>query len=131
MKMLKKILLGLLFLIIIVALAGIIFIRYISHKALPGYSGEINLKGITEEVVVFRDSLAIPHIYAQNENDLYIAVGYVMAQDRLWQMDLLRRATTGTLSEIFGDDLVEADWLLRALRIPEKSEIVINNSDKH
>ena len=93
-----------------------------STNSLPTYSGEISLKGISEEVTIIRDSFAIPHVYAKNEIDLYTAVGYLHAQDRLWQMDLLRRATTGSLSEIFGDDLIKTDWLLRSLRIPEKSE---------
>ncbi|MCK4631281.1 MAG: penicillin acylase family protein, partial [Bacteroidales bacterium] len=60
---------------------------------------DINLKNLSEEVIVYRDSLAIPHVIAQNDEDLYRAVGYVMAQDRLWQMDLLRRVTMGRLSE--------------------------------
>ena len=51
-----------------------------------------------------------------------MAVGYTMAQDRMWQMDLLRRVTTGRLSEIFGEDMVNSDQLLRALRIPENQK---------
>ncbi len=55
----------------------------------------------------------MPHIYAESEHDLYFAVGYVMAQERLWFMDLIRRVTTGRLSEVMGADLVETDKFLR------------------
>jgi penicillin amidase len=125
MKTLKKILYGLLIILVIAMIAGLIFIRHISHKGLPEYSGTLDLKGIKEEVTVIRDEYAIPHIYAKNEEDLYMAVGYVMAQDRLWQMDLLRRATLGRLSEIFGKEFVDTDVLLRAFRYSDKSKEIL------
>ncbi|MEA2041984.1 MAG: penicillin acylase family protein, partial [Bacteroidota bacterium] len=78
--------------------------------------------GLKEEVTVYRDSYGVPHIYAQSEEDLYLAVGYIQARDRFWQMDLLRRVTQGRLSEMFGKDMIDADVLFRALRISEKSE---------
>jgi penicillin G amidase len=116
--------------LVILIVAGFFLVRSISRSAIPDYNLDITLSGLQGEVKVFRDSHAIPTIYAENEPDLYLAVGYVMAQDRLWQMDLLRRATTGRLSEIFGEDFVETDKLLRALRIPEKSAIVLRHTDK-
>ena len=125
MKTLKRILLGLLVIIALAVIAGMIMIRNISHKGIPQYSGTLNLKCIHEEVNVVRDENGIPHIYAKNENDLYAAVGYVLAQDRLWQMDLLRRVTTGRLSEIFGARMVETDLLLRALRYSDKSAKIL------
>jgi penicillin G amidase len=129
MKTLKKVLYGLLIIIVITLIAGLIFIRHISHKGLPEYSGTLDLKGIKEEVTVIRDEYAIPHIYAKNEEDLYTAVGYVMAQDRLWQMDLVRRATLGRLSEIFGKEFIETDLLLRALHYPDKSKEILAFAD--
>jgi len=128
MKTLKKILVGLIVLIVLVFIVGLILIKNISTKGLPDYSESVKLEGMTEEVTVYRDKYAIPHIYAKNENDLYRAVGYIIAQDRLWQMDLFRRATTGRLSEIFGEDLVDTDLLMRSLRIPEKSKLVLENT---
>jgi penicillin amidase len=116
--------------IVLVLFIGIIYIRSLSRRGLPEYDGRVVLTGITDEVVVYRDRYAVPHIYAKNELDLYRTVGYCMAQDRLWQMDLIRRATTGKLSEIFGEELVETDLLLRALRIPEKSRRILSRSDK-
>ncbi|MDX2444684.1 MAG: penicillin acylase family protein, partial [Bacteroidales bacterium] len=121
MKFVKRALKILVYLFIILLIGGYFFIRFIANRSVPDYNKKIELKGLNEEVKVSRDSFAIPHIYANNEEDLYRAVGYLMAQDRLWQMDLLRRVTQGRLSEIFGEDMVDADLFLRALRIPEKS----------
>lgn len=115
-------------LIVIIAGAGL-FVRSIATRGLPEYNGQIALSGLQNEVVVYRDDYGIPHIYAENDRDLYQATGYCMAQDRLWQMDLIRRATTGTLSEIFGADMIDADHMLRALRIPDKSRIVLEGMD--
>jgi penicillin G amidase len=125
MKTFKRILYGLLIILVIVMIVGLIFVRHISHRGLPEYSGTLDLKNIKEEVTVIRDEYAIPHIYAKNEDDLYTAVGYVMAQDRLWQMDLLRRVTLGRLSEIFGKDYIETDVFLRALRYSDKSKKIL------
>lgn len=116
-------------------LAGILLIAfaivyYLEVRALPRYNKDVKITGLKAEVRVFRDDRAVPHVYAQNEHDLYMATGYLMAQDRLWQMDLLRRVTLGRLSEIFGADMIDADQLLRALRMSEKSLKVLENSDE-
>jgi len=117
-------------LIAIVLVAGTLFIRSIARRGLPDYDATAELSGIKDEVSVYRDSYGTPHIFAQNQDDLYRAVGYCMAQDRLWQMDLLRRVCTGRLSEIFGEDFVETDLLMRSLRMPEKSRMILESSDK-
>ena len=92
----------------VVVIGGLIFIHHFKTRALPDYNKDIKLSGLSAEVTVIRDSLAIPHIYAENEHDLYMAVGFAMAQDRLWQMDLLRRVTQGRLSEILGKEIGRA-----------------------
>lgn len=116
--------------IVLIALIiiGAFLINKISKQSIPDYNEDIELTGLSNPVTVYRDSFAIPHVFADNEKDLYTAVGYLMAQDRLWQMDLLRRATTGNLSEIFGKDFVETDALMRSLRITEKSKLVLKNT---
>lgn len=129
MKTIRRIFLALLILVVLAAVVGVVFVYRVGHRALPDYNENLQLSGLSAEVEVFRDAHGIPHIYAQNETDLYRAVGYVMAQDRLWQMDLLRRATQGRLSEIFGADLAQTDYLMRALRIPEKSDLVLSRLD--
>jgi len=130
MRVIKRIILGLLVILLLAILAGAIFIRNISRKGLPDYNMDIRLSGLDYEVSVYRDKYAVPHIYAKTENDLYMAVGYLLAQDRLWQMDLIRRVTLGRISEIFGEDFVETDLLLRALRFSDKSEKILGELDK-
>lgn len=129
MKIFKRILLGFLILIALAAITGFFVIRSIGHRALPDYNSNIHLKGLHAAVEVFRDKYAIPHVYAKNEEDLYMATGYLVAQDRLWQMDLLRRVTEGRLSEIFGKEFVETDLLLRSLRFNKKSEQILAHTD--
>lgn len=129
MKILKKTAVVVLVLFVIVVIAAFVYLRKLSRQGLPDYNSEVMLEGMSGEVTVYRDSYGIPHISAANEADLYRATGYVMAQDRLWQMDLFRRVTAGRLSEIFGPDLLDTDLLMRALRIPEKSALVLERQD--
>jgi len=129
MKILKRVLTIILVVIVLAAAGGMIFLNSVKTRALPDYNDNVDLEGLTAPVTVFRDSLGIPHIYAENEEDLYRTVGYVMAQDRMWQMDLLRRFTTGRLSEVLDPRLVETDQLLRALNLPGKSRQVIAQTD--
>jgi penicillin amidase len=130
MRIVKRIILVLLVIVLLAILAGVIFVRNISRKGLPDYNQDVKLTGLQYEVRVYRDKYAIPHIYAKTGNDLYMAVGYLLAQDRLWQMDLIRRVTLGRISEIFGENFVETDLLLRALRFSDKSERILKELDE-
>ncbi len=129
MKRFKRVLIGLGIVIFIMLVASLGVLRHISRRALPDYTKNLVLDGLRDEVKVFRDSRAVPHIYAKNNHDVYFVTGYLMAQDRLWQMDLLRRVTMGRLSEIFGADMADTDQLLRALRMTNKSAKVFAASD--
>ena len=129
MSPVKKILSVLLILVAILLLAGFLIVNSIRKGALPVYEGEISFSSLGSEVTIYRDQRGMPHIYASNEKDLYFATGYVMAQERLWQMDLIRRATTGRLSEIFGASMVQTDLFLRSLDMTTKSKLLIGNED--
>ncbi|GIV37881.1 MAG: penicillin amidase [Cyclobacteriaceae bacterium] len=111
MKLLKRALLVLVILLLLAA-AGI-WIYGLSLR--PQLSGELKLQGLKQEVEVWYDQYGIPHIYARNEDDAYFALGFVHAQDRLFQMELLRRAAAGRLAEILGPDLIETDKFFRTL----------------
>ena len=113
MKILKRILIGLLTLIVGLTIFIVIYLQ--TQK--PIYDGELKLSGLKEETEVRFDDFGIPHIYAKNEEDAYFALGYVHAQDRLFQMEMLRRAAGGRLSEVLGPDLVKIDELFRTLGI--------------
>ena len=129
MKIFKRILFGLVVLVLVAAAAAFFYGRHLARRALPDYSTDVRLAGMKEDVIVYRDEFAVPHIFAGNDEDLYRATGYVMAQDRLWQMDLIRRATAGRLSEIFGEKLVDTDLFMRLLRIPDKSRRALARTD--
>ena len=129
MKILKRILQVLLVLIILAVVFGFFLIRNISNRAVPDYNEDVQISGLTGPVEVLRDEYGNPHVYADTEEDLYRVTGYLAAQDRLWQMDLLRRVTQGRLSEILGEDMIIADHVLRSLRIPEKSKLVAEKTE--
>jgi penicillin amidase len=91
-------------------------LRVLATKALARIDGEQTLNGLTAPVEVIRDRWGIPHIYAQNTDDLFFAQGFVMAQDRLWQMELWRRQREGRMAEIVGPGAVAADRQARLLK---------------
>lgn len=111
MKIIKWIVLSIVVVAIVVALGGYIFLRSTG----PKLNGTISLHGLKAEVEVLYDDYGIPHIYAQNDEDAYYALGYVHAQDRLFQMEMLRRAAGGRLAEVLGEELVKVDKLFRTL----------------
>lgn len=86
-------------------------------RSLPDTTGTLILAGPDSEIQVFRDGYSIPHIFSENKHDLFFAQGFVTAQDRLWQMDLWRRASQGRLSEIFGRVTVGMDSLMLTVGI--------------
>src|SRR5882672_6883418 len=81
--------------------------------------------GLRERVTVRRDERGIPYIEAKNDEDLYFAQGYVIASDRLWQMDLLRRNERGELAEVLGNAVLEQDKQHRTLGFAQEVEIEI------
>ena len=81
----------------------------LASRSLAQLDGELALPGLREPVEVIRDEFGIPHIYAQNDDDLFRAQGYVMAQDRLWQMEMWRRWHEGRLAEVFGPEALPYD----------------------
>ena len=99
------------------------------HHLKPSYSGEISLTSIEKETTVYFDDFGIPHIYADSHIDAIATLGYVQAQDRLWQMELMKRIAPGRLAELFGKDLIENDKFFASLGIDEYSEITVANLD--
>jgi penicillin G amidase len=84
--------------------------------ALAQTDGRIKLKGLQKPVKVLRDEWGIAHIYAETQDDLFFVQGFVAAQDRLWQMDLWRRAGEGKLAEVLGPNAVDRDRFARLIR---------------
>src|ERR1700733_8199290 len=95
-----------LMLLVVLALAAIVgYAYYAAQAALPQLDGQIKLNGVSAQVAITRDSHGVPTIEAASLDDLFFAQGYITAQDRLWQMDVMRRFAGGELSEILGEDL--------------------------
>ena len=90
---------------------------YLKGTGTPRYEGELALEGLMESVEVNFDLNGIPHIKANNEHDGYMALGYIMAQDRIFQMDLIRRVYKGELSEILGRKALDSDVLFRTIDV--------------
>ena len=99
--------------ILLLIAGGVIW--WFVYRPLPQLDGSAKLPGLQQEVTVQRDTLGVPHIRAASLPDMVEAQGYVMAQDRLWQMDLLRRVARGQLSEILGDQTLPIDRRFRTL----------------
>jgi penicillin amidase len=127
MKKLKKVLLILVALLLLIALSLYIYLQ----TTKPQYEGEVDIKNISKNTEVFFDEYGIPHIYAANQTDAQVVLGYVHAQDRLWQMELLRRIATGRLSELFGNKVSKTDMFFVGLGIDENSENAVANIDKN
>ena len=79
------------------------------------FEGETILPGIKSKVTIYRDKWHVPHIYAENNEDLFFCQGYVHSQDRFWQMEIYRRIGQGTLAAAFGKDALNTDRLTRTL----------------
>ncbi|MFV8376910.1 penicillin acylase family protein [Flavobacterium sp. LB1P62] len=127
MKKFKKILLVLLSLTVTILLALIVYGFYLK----PKYEGKVKLKNIQKETTVYFDEFGVPHIYANDSKDAMEALGYVHAQDRLWQMELMRRIAPGRLSEIFGSVALKNDKFFAGLGIEEASAKAIAVLDKN
>lgn len=105
--------------VIALAAAGVWWLVY---RPLPQIDGNLGLAGLQNQVTVERDTWGVPHIRASSVEDLAEAQGYVISQDRLWQMDLLRRVARGQLSEILGPATLDIDKEYRTLNFSRTAE---------
>jgi penicillin amidase len=118
---------SLLTLALLAAAGGVLWLRMAEKAALPVLDGDIHLTGISAPVTIRRDAHGVPHIEAATQEDLFVAQGYVTAQDRLWQMDLLRRNANGELAEVMGSSMVVHDRMQRVLQIRNTARRVYGN----
>ncbi|WP_291127637.1 penicillin acylase family protein [Flavobacterium sp. UBA7682] len=127
MKYFKKFIYILLILIVVIAIA---FFGYLQTTK-PKYEGEVSLTNISKSTTVYFDDYGVPHIYAATQKDAMTTLGYVHAQDRLWQMELLRRIAPGKLSEIFGGAALKTDKFFTGIGIDENSTTAVSQLDKN
>ena len=108
--------------VLVVIVAGAIAVYALLRSSLPQVSGEIATDQVKGVLTIIRDQAGVPHIFADSEHDLFFGMGYCHAQDRLWQVDMLRRAALGRLSEVLGKDALKDDILLRTIFSPKSPE---------
>ncbi len=125
MRLLLKLLGGALALLALVAGGGYLYLL----RSLPQTQGEVRLAGLDAPVEVLRDAYGIPHIYAASLRDASFALGYVHAQDRLWQMEMNRRIAAGRLAEVVGAGGLETDRFLRTLGVRRTAEANLRQLD--
>lgn len=113
LKVLRWLIFVVLLLVILAGSGGYLYLR----QSLPEMTGAIKVAGLSDSVEVIRDQDGIPHIYAQNKPDVFFGLGYVHAQDRLWQMEFQRRVGQGRLSEVIGEPTIGTDRFLRTLGV--------------
>ena len=110
-----RIFLSLLLLLVFLLAGGLGYAYFVARSALPQLDGNLPVEGLSSPVKVTRNAQGVPAIEAANLEDLFFAQGYVTAQDRLWQMDVMRRFGSGELSEILGEDTLKIDREQRIL----------------
>ena len=107
--------------IFIIAIPAVLVLGFLfdklTTKSFYSNTGTVRVEGIKSDVKIYSGDYGVPHIIASNDDDMYFALGYMHAQDRLWQMDLTRRVAEGKLSEIFGSGTIKYDKLFRTIGI--------------
>jgi len=105
------------FVMFILAVLGGLLLYYFAVRSLPDYNATYEVSDISAPVEIVRDTNNVPHIFGASDRDVYFSLGFVHAQDRLWQMTMLRRTAQGRLSEIFGERTLNIDTFIRRLNL--------------
>ncbi len=114
-------------LLVVILCIGLLWLRGVTKTALPQLDGDLRIAGLSAPVMVRRDAHGVPHIVAATQDDLFVAQGYVTAQDRLWQMDIFRRNANGELAEILGPGLVKHDTVQRVFGFRNAAQRIYAN----
>ena len=103
---------------------------YFASRSLPDYDAESVVRGLNAPVEIVRDNANVPHIFGKSDADVYFALGFAHAQDRMWQMTMLRRTAQGRLSELFGERTLEIDKVIRRYDIYNLAVASVDDQDK-
>jgi penicillin amidase len=117
------------FLLVLTTL-GLVFTYVYLRRSLPEVAGEIPTSGLAAAVEILRDRYGVPHIFAQSERDAHFALGFVHAQDRLWQLEMNRRLAAGRLAEVFGASGLDTDRFMRTLGVRRSAEANLSHLDE-
>ncbi|QJF51307.1 penicillin acylase family protein [Roseobacter ponti] len=117
---------GMIFLIVL----GVTLVWYLASRSLPDYDATIIAPYLNAPVEIVRDNANVPHIFGETDEDVFYALGFAHAQDRLWQMTMLRRTAQGRLSEVFGTPTVSIDKLMRRLDLYSRATASVEVQDE-
>ncbi|MDQ2092813.1 penicillin acylase family protein [Rhodalgimonas zhirmunskyi] len=117
----------------VVAIAGLVVLAvyYFAARSLPDYDKHLTVEGINAPVEIVRDTANVPHIFGAIDGDVFYGLGYAHAQDRLWQMTVLRRTVQGRLSEVFGQTTVPLDTIMRRYDLYRLAEASVAVQDEY
>lgn len=99
--------------LVVLSLLALLILYYFLSRSLPDYGESFTIDGLSGPVEIVRNNDNVPHIFATSDEDAFFALGFAHAQDRLWQMTMLRRTVQGRLSEVFGTRTLRIDELMR------------------
>ena len=108
----------------------ILLVFWYFYHPTPKYSGHVSIGGLNKSVDIYTDKYGVPHIFAQNEEDLFYAAGYYAARDRLFQMSVVNYSVRGELAYAFGDEMINSDIYLRTWRIHDTAKKLVGELDK-
>ncbi|WP_068299490.1 penicillin acylase family protein [Pararhodobacter sp. CCB-MM2] len=101
--------------LVVLSVVIVVGVYYFLSRSIPDYDANWSVRGISGEVEIARNTWAVPHIFGPTDADVFFGLGFAHAQDRLWQMTILRRTVQGRLSEVFGERTIRTDELMRRL----------------
>ena len=113
------------------ALLALLGVYFFASRSLPDYDRTVDVRGITGPVEIVRDNANVPHIFGDSDADVFFGLGYAHAQDRLWQMTMMRRTAQGRLSELFGEATLGIDSFLRRLDIYRLAQASVAVQDEY
>ena len=116
---------------LIVFLVGVCSAVYLGSRSLPDYEVSFDSEFVSGNIEIVRTNAAIPHIFAEDDADVYFGLGYAHAQDRLWQMEMFRRTSQGRLSEMLGEPTLRVDELLRRFGLYAAAEQSLDDQDPY
>ena len=117
--------------LVVLVLLVVLGVYYFASRSLPDYDTTLSVRGITGDVEIIRDNANVPHIFAENDPDVFFGLGYAHAQDRLWQMTMMRRTAQGRLSELFGEATLSIDKLIRQFDIYRAAQASVPDQTRY
>ncbi|MGH1577120.1 penicillin acylase family protein [Planktotalea sp.] len=114
---------------ILLAVLAVLLAYFLASRSLPDYTKTLKVDGVSAPVEIVRDNANVPHIFGASDADVFYGLGYAHAQDRLWQMTMMRRTAQGRLSEVFGASTLSIDTLLRRLDLYRLASLSVASQD--